>query len=146
MKNFAKLLTTALMIGCLAAGIAGCGSSEGGKDEAAVKQTVIYTNSDEEAQTAIKNALDKNGFEGKYIMQSFGTSELGGKLAAEGKNIEANVVTMTSYYLDSDQKNIVWSESNGDGTINVQTAGRTPQLLCACAWQLRRTVCKHRRT
>ena len=25
MKNFAKLLTTALMIGCLAAGIAGCG-------------------------------------------------------------------------------------------------------------------------
>ena len=104
MKNFAKLLTTALMIGCLAAGIAGCGGSEGGKDAAAVKQTVIYTNSDEEAQTAMKNALDKNGFEGKYIMQSFGTSELGGKLAAEGKNIEANVVTMTSYYLDSDQK------------------------------------------
>ena len=27
MKNFAKLLTTALMIGCLAAGIAGCGGS-----------------------------------------------------------------------------------------------------------------------
>lgn len=104
MKNFAKLLTTVLMIGCLAAGIAGCGGSEGGKDAAAVKQTVIYTNSDEEAQTAMKNALDKNGFEGKYIMQSFGTSELGGKLAAEGKNIEANVVTMTSYYLDSDQK------------------------------------------
>lgn len=104
MKNFAKLLTTALMIGCLAAGIAGCGGSEGSKDAAAVKQTVIYTNSDEEAQTAMKNALDKNGFEGKYIMQSFGTSELGGKLAAEGKNIEANVVTMTSYYLDSDQK------------------------------------------
>ena len=49
MKNFAKLLTTALMIGCLAAGIAGCGGSEGGKDAAAVKQTVIYTNSDEEA-------------------------------------------------------------------------------------------------
>lgn len=64
MKNFAKLLTTALMIGCLAAGIAGCGGSEGGKDAAAVKQTVIYTNSDEEAQTAMKNALDKNGFEG----------------------------------------------------------------------------------
>ena len=66
MKNFAKLLTTALMIGCLAAGIAGCGGSEGVKDAAAVKQTVIYTNSDEEAQTAMKNALDKNGFEGKY--------------------------------------------------------------------------------
>ena len=93
MKNFAKLMSTALMIGCLAVGIAGCGGSD-----------VIYTNSDEEAQVAMKTALDKNGFEGKYIMQSFGTSELGGKLAAEGKNIEANVVTMTSYYLDSDQK------------------------------------------
>ena len=91
MKNFAKLLTTALMIGCLAAGIAGCGGSEGGKDAAAVKQTVIYTNSDEEAQTAMKNALDKNGFEGKYIMQSFGTSELGGKLAAEGTVLKENI-------------------------------------------------------
>ena len=103
MKNFAKLMSTALMIGCLAVGIAGCGGSET-KEAANVKQTVIYTNSDEEAQVAMKTALDKNGFEGKYIMQSFGTSELGGKLAAEGKNIEANVVTMTSYYLDSDQK------------------------------------------
>ena len=28
--------------------------------------------------------LDNNGFKGAYLMQSFGTSELGGKLAAEG--------------------------------------------------------------
>ena len=49
------------------------------------KQVVIYTNADEEAQQAMKNALDNNGFKGAYLMQSFGTSELGGKLAAEGK-------------------------------------------------------------
>lgn len=103
MKNFAKLMSTALMIGCLTVGIAGYGGSET-KEAANVKQTVIYTNADEEAQVAFKAALDKNGFEGKYILQSFGTSELGGKLAAEGKNIEANVVNMTSYYLDSVQK------------------------------------------
>lgn len=41
---------------------------------------------------------------GAYLIQSFGTSELGGKLAAEGKNIEADVVTLSTYYLDSFQK------------------------------------------
>ena len=51
MKNFAKLMSTALMIGCLAVGIAGCGGSET-KEAANVKQTVIYTNADEEAQVA----------------------------------------------------------------------------------------------
>ena len=37
-------------------------------------------------------------------MQSFGTSELGGKLLAEGTNIEADLVTMSSFYLDSAQE------------------------------------------
>ena len=68
------------------------------------KQVVIYTNADEEAQQAMKNALDNNGFKGAYLMQSFGTSELGGKIAAEGKNIEADLVTISTYYLDSFQK------------------------------------------
>ena len=62
------------------------------------KQVVIYTNADEEAQQAMKNALDNNGFKGAYLMQSFGTSE------AEGKNIEADLVTISTYYLDSFQK------------------------------------------
>lgn len=105
MKSFVKLFCTAMMMMCLAAGMAGCGSDGSSKNAASdVKPTVIYTNADEEAQIAIKAALDKNGFDGKYVMQSFGTSELGGKLAAEGKNIEAGVVQMTSYYLDSAQK------------------------------------------
>ena len=59
------------------------------------KQVVIYTNADEEAQQAMKNALDNNGFKGAYLMQSFGTSELGGKIAAEGKNIEADLITIS---------------------------------------------------
>ena len=66
-------------------------------------EVVIYTNADEEAQVAMKHALDKNGFEGQYLMQSFGTSELGGRLMAEGTNIEADVLTLSSYYLDSVQ-------------------------------------------
>ena len=37
----------------------------------------------------MKNALDANGMKGLYKIQGLGTSELGGKLAAEGKNIEA---------------------------------------------------------
>ena len=36
--------------------------------------------------------------------RSFGTSELGGKLLAEGANIEADMVTMSSFYLDSAQE------------------------------------------
>lgn len=38
------------------------------------------------------------------MFQTFGTSELGGKLMVEGKNIEADVVTMSSFYLDSAQE------------------------------------------
>ena len=85
----------------------GSTDADKGKTAAAPAKTaevVIYTNADEEAQTAMKNALDKNGMKGAYLIQSFGTSELGGKLAAEGKNIEADVVTLSTYYLDSFQK------------------------------------------
>lgn len=64
-------------------------------------EVIIYTNADEEAQQAMRHALDQNGFAGKYLLQSFGTSELGGRLQAEGKNIEADIITLSSYYLDS---------------------------------------------
>ena len=60
------------------------------------KQIVIYSNADDEAVVSVKKALDTNGFDGKYIFQSFGTSELGGKLFAEGSDIEADVITMSS--------------------------------------------------
>ncbi|WP_190972693.1 extracellular solute-binding protein [Bifidobacterium tissieri] len=71
---------------------------------AASQQVVIYTNADDEAVAAFEHALDANGFKDKYIMQSFGTSELGGKMLAEGKSLEADMITMSSYYVDSAQE------------------------------------------
>ncbi|MBW3092037.1 extracellular solute-binding protein [Bifidobacterium sp. 82T10] len=67
-------------------------------------QVVIYTNADDEAVVAFQHALDSNGFKDQYIIQSFGTSELGGKMLAEGKALEADMLTMSSYYVDSAQE------------------------------------------
>jgi len=77
-----------------------CGGSSANGEE----QVVIYTNGDEEAVTAMENALDGAGYEDQYIVQSQGTSELGGKLLAEGDQIEADLVTMSSYFIESAQK------------------------------------------
>lgn len=82
----------------LAACLLGCD-----KNAAAKKPLVIYSNADDEAVVSVKKALDENGFEGKYIFQSFGTSELGGKLLAEGRDIEADVITMSEFYIESAQ-------------------------------------------
>lgn len=93
-----KKVTAFMMTAALAASVlAGCGSN-------GEKEVVIYSNADDEAVEAMKEALDANGYEGKYLFQTFGTSELGGKLLAEGKNIEADMVTMSSFYLDSAQE------------------------------------------
>lgn len=50
------------------------------------------------------NALNAGGYEGQYVFQTFGTSELGGKLLAEGTNLEADLVTMSTFYLQSAQE------------------------------------------
>ena len=65
---------------------------------------VIYSNADDEAIEAMKETLDANGYKGQYILQTFGTSELGGKLLAEGTNLEADLITMSTFYIDSAQK------------------------------------------
>ncbi len=80
-----------------------CGILFAGCSKGSEKQAVIYSNADDEAVVAAKKALDENGFAGKYLFQTFGSSELGGKLMAEGTDIEADVVTMTTFYLDSAQ-------------------------------------------
>ena len=92
-RFFAVTLACGLAASAL---LTGCGSKS--------DEVVIYTNADDEAIEAMKHALDANGYEGEYLMQSFGTSELGGKLLAEGSDIEADLVTMSSFYLDSAQE------------------------------------------
>ena len=90
----------ALSLGAITAAVAlfsGCGSSSS-------DDVIIYSNADDEAVEAMKAALDENGYEGKYILQTFGTSELGGKLFAEGTDLEADLVTMSSFYLESSQQ------------------------------------------
>ena len=94
----------------------GSGSSE---------KVIIYSNADDEAVDAIKGALDDNGYKGKYIFQTFGTSELGGKLLAEGKNVEADLVTMSSFYLDSAQEQNQMFEKL---TFEAQTLSETPDF------------------
>lgn len=99
MKLFKKILSAALcacMALSLCAGLTGCGGTE-------TETVIIYSNADDEAVESMKKTLDANGYEGKYTFQSFGTSELGGKLLAEGADIEADVVTMSSYYIESAQ-------------------------------------------
>lgn len=99
------------------ANLTGCSSKE---DE----QVIIYSNADDEAVESMKKTLDANGYEGKYIFQSFGTSELGGKMLAEGKDIEADVITMSSYYIESAE-----NESNMfvDLTFDVNTIDSYPE-------------------
>lgn len=99
MMKIKKLSVLCVLAGMGLSILAGCGN--GGNS--AGNQVVIYSNTDDEAITAIKNALDSNGFKGKYILQGFGTSELGGKLIAEGKNLEADLVTMSDFYLQTAQ-------------------------------------------
>lgn len=97
MKKTLKRILAVLLAAAMTAGSAGCSSK---KEE----QVIIYSNADDEAVAAMKSALDSNGFEGKYIFQTFGTSELGGKLLAEGANLEADLITMSSYYITSAQE------------------------------------------
>lgn len=92
----AVAVSAALLIGIFASPLPGSGGTS--------EKVILYSNADEEAVNAMKETLDDNGYKGKYIFQNFGTSELGGKLLAEGKNIEADVVTMSSFYLDSAQE------------------------------------------
>lgn len=97
---------TAMFMACLMAGsvmLGGCSGSDAASGSSE-DQIIIYSNADEEAVDAMKKTLDDNGYEGEYVFQTFGTSELGGKLIAEGKNLEADMVTMSSFYLDSAQE------------------------------------------
>lgn len=77
--------------------LAGCGNSD-------ADEVIIYSNADDEAIAIIEETLDEKGFEGQYTVQVMGTSELGGKIIAEGDSIEADIVTMSAYFLESAQQ------------------------------------------
>ena len=96
-KKVAALLLCGVLLITSALASVGCGKSSSG-------EVVIYSNADDEAIEVMKKTLDENGYSGKYMIQTFGTSELGGKLLAEGTNIEADLVTMSSFYLESSQE------------------------------------------
>lgn len=87
------------MLTALIAILAACSAS--GKEN---EKVVLYSNGDEEAVAAMESSLDEAGYEGEYVIQSLGTSELGGKLLAEGAKMEADLVTMSSYFVESAQE------------------------------------------
>lgn len=88
---------------------------------------VISTNADEEAITEIEKALDNHGYKGEYIVQPQSTAELGGKMMAEGKNIEADIVTQATYYLESAQKeNHMFADVNH---LNKETMDTYPKYV-----------------
>ncbi|MGL4737310.1 MAG: extracellular solute-binding protein [Cellulosilyticaceae bacterium] len=96
MKKIKKVIFGCTVLSISALGV-GCGSK-------AADQVVIYSNADEEAIAIMEKALNLAGYEGQYIMQGMGTSEIGGKLLIEGKEIEADLLTMSTYYLESAQQ------------------------------------------
>lgn len=93
-----RKFVTGILFGIVILSVAACSNAK------AEDKVIIYSNGDEEATDAMDTALKDEGYEGKYIIQSLGTSEIGGKLLIEGKNIEADIVTMASYFLDSAQE------------------------------------------
>jgi len=68
------------------------------------KEVLIQTNADDEAVALMEAAIEAENLDFSVTIQSIGTSELGGKLMAEGNKIEADIVTMSSYFLESAQQ------------------------------------------
>lgn len=103
--------------------LCGCGKSANSK-------VVFYSNADDEAMVSMKKALDENGFKDKYIEQSYGTSELGGKIMAEGKDIEADLITMSTFYINSAQErnNMFLNLDFTTEPLTAQTPYQTPVL------------------
>lgn len=122
MKTLKRKTVMGMAALMIAASVSAAGCSK--KQE----QVVIYSNADEEAVNAMKKTLDENGYQGKYLLQSFGTSELGGKLLAEGANLEADMVTMSSFYLESaqDQNHMFCDLTFETGALETYPAYYTP--------------------
>lgn len=122
-RKISVILMAAILAGSFS--MTGCGQST----NAAGEEVIIYSNADDEAVEAMKKTLDENGYEGKYLFQTFGTSELGGKVMAEGTDIEADLITLSTFYIDAaqedlnsaDQKDYCAPITSQEGTIIVNT-------------------------
>ena len=103
-RTLALLLTGVMTLSALA--MTGCGGTEETAEGGAAsgEQVIVYSNADDEAVEAMKATLDANGYANQYMFQTFGTSELGGKVLAEGTNIEADLITLSTFYVDSAQE------------------------------------------
>ena len=99
-RKISVILMAAILAGSFS--MTGCGQSA----SAAGEEVIIYSNADDEAVEAMKKTLDENGYEGKYLFQTFGTSELGGKVMAEGTDIEADLITLSTFYIDAAQEDL----------------------------------------
>ena len=97
-RKISVILMAAILAGSFS--MTGCGQSA----SAAGEEVIIYSNADDEAVEAMKKTLDENGYEGQYLFQTFGTSELGGKVMAEGTDIEADLITLSTFYIDAAQE------------------------------------------
>lgn len=118
MKKIFKTITVFLAAMSMLLGLAGCGGQSD-------RKVVIYSNADDEAVKAMTDSLNSAGYEGRYIVQSLGTSELGGKLIAEGSKIEADLITMSSYFIESaQQKNSMFENLN----FEVKTLEKYPDF------------------
>ena len=118
-RNISMILTAAVLAGSLA----GCTQSTGasGSDTGSssnAKEVVIYTNADDEAIEAMKTTLDSNGYEGQYIFQTFGTSELGGKVLLAYQPAE-----MTNAGLSDSVYGSLLQTSGVDGIILIKDKG-----------------------
>ncbi|WP_123315924.1 hypothetical protein [Ornithinibacillus gellani] len=101
MKKISTILILMFILFVATACSTTSGESSGkGNDD----KVVFLTNADEEAVNAWKETLDGAGFEGKYTVQSLATSELGGKLMAEGKTMQADLIKMSTYFIQSAQE------------------------------------------
>lgn len=118
-------LVKKLLLACFAllavVAITACGKKAA---KSTTKPVVIYSNADDEAIDVMKKTLDGTDMKGKYKIQVFGTTELGGKLLSEKTNLEADVITLSTYYLDAAQSSLTEFKvkTNGiDKTENFQS-------------------------
>ena len=81
--NFRKHLALGAALALTLSLLAGCAGGSGSGDD----QIVIYSNADEEAIAAMENALDAGGYEGKYIVQTYGTSSRVFTSNSRGRNM-----------------------------------------------------------